>query len=76
MPTLASVVAIYKTHEQVELAVKDLQEAGVDMKSLSIAAKDSCASGERNCNRLGILSIPDVHRRAGSRPEYAEHLLR
>jgi hypothetical protein len=32
--TLASVVAIYKTHEQAELAVKDLQEGGVDMKSL------------------------------------------
>ena len=41
MSTLASVVAVYKTHEQAELAVKDLQEAGVDMKSLSIAAKDT-----------------------------------
>ncbi len=41
MSTLASVVAIYKTHEQAEAAVKDLQEAGVDMKSLSIAAKDT-----------------------------------
>ena len=36
-----SVVAIYKTHEQAEQAVKELQEAGVDMKSLSIAAKDT-----------------------------------
>jgi len=35
-----SVVAIYDTHEQAEQAVKDLQEAGVDMKSLSIAAKN------------------------------------
>jgi uncharacterized membrane protein len=35
-----SVVAIYDTHEQAEQAVKSLQEAGVDMKSLSIAAKD------------------------------------
>ena len=35
-----SVVAIYDTHEQAELAVKSLQEAGIDMKSLSIAAKD------------------------------------
>jgi len=35
-----SVVAIYETHEQAEHAVKELQEAGVDMKSLSIAAKD------------------------------------
>jgi hypothetical protein len=41
MCTHASVVAIYKTHEQAEGAVKQLQEAGVDMKSLSIAAKDT-----------------------------------
>jgi hypothetical protein len=41
MSSLTSVVAIYKTHEQAELAIKDLQEAGVDMKSLSIAAKDT-----------------------------------
>jgi uncharacterized membrane protein len=34
-----SVVAIYDTHEQAERAVKELQEAGVDMKSLSIAGK-------------------------------------
>jgi len=43
MSTLSSVVAIYKTHEQAEVAVKELQEAGVDMKSLSIAAKDTHA---------------------------------
>jgi uncharacterized membrane protein len=36
-----SVVAIYDTHEQAEYAVKELQHAGVDMKSLSIAAKDT-----------------------------------
>jgi hypothetical protein len=41
MSTLASVVAIYKTHEQAELAVKDLQEDGVDMSKLSIAARDT-----------------------------------
>jgi hypothetical protein len=41
MSTHASVVAIYKTHEQAERAVKDLQGAGVEMKSLSIAAKDT-----------------------------------
>jgi uncharacterized membrane protein len=35
-----SVVAIYDTHEQAELAVKSLHEAGIDMKTLSIAAKD------------------------------------
>ena len=36
-----SVVAIYDTHEQAEHAVKELQQAGVDMKSLSIAARDT-----------------------------------
>jgi len=36
-----SVVAVYETHIQAEQAVKELQEAGVDMKSLSIAAKDT-----------------------------------
>ena len=35
-----SVVAIYDTHEQAEQAVKCLQEAGVDMKTLSIAGKE------------------------------------
>jgi uncharacterized membrane protein len=35
------VVAIYDTHEQAERAIKELQEAGVDMKSLSIAGKDT-----------------------------------
>jgi uncharacterized membrane protein len=43
MSTLSSVVAIYQTHEQAETAVKDLQEAGIDMKTLSIAAKDTHA---------------------------------
>jgi len=41
MPKVDSVVAIYDTHEQAEQAVKELQEAGIDMKSLSIAAKDT-----------------------------------
>jgi hypothetical protein len=36
-----SVVALYDTHEQAEHAVKELQQAGVDMKSLSIAARDT-----------------------------------
>src|ERR1019366_10784292 len=36
-----SVVAIYDTHEQEEHAIKELQESGVDMKSLSIAGKDT-----------------------------------
>jgi uncharacterized membrane protein len=36
-----SVVAIYQTHEEAEHAIRELQEAGIDMKSLSIAAKDT-----------------------------------
>lgn len=35
-----SVVAIYDTHVQAEEAVQCLQRAGVEMKSISIAAKD------------------------------------
>jgi uncharacterized membrane protein len=37
----ASAVAIYTTHEDAEHAIKELQEAGVDMKTLSIAARDT-----------------------------------
>ncbi len=40
MSATNSVVAVYETHEQAEQAVKALQEAGVDMKSLSIAGRD------------------------------------
>ena len=36
-----SVVAIYDTHDQAEHAIKELQEAGVDMRSLSIVAKNT-----------------------------------
>ena len=36
-----SVAAIYETHEQAEKAIKDLQEAGVNMKSLSIVGRDT-----------------------------------
>ena len=39
--TTNSVVAIYDSHEQAERAIKELQEAGVDMKSLSIAGRDT-----------------------------------
>ena len=41
MKAVDSVVAVYDSHEQAEHAVKLLQEAGVDMKTLSIAAKDT-----------------------------------
>ena len=35
-----AVVAIYHTHSDAELAVKELQRRGMDMRSLSIVAKD------------------------------------
>lgn len=41
MSATNSVVAIYDTHEQAERAIKALEEAGVDMKSLSIAGRDT-----------------------------------
>ena len=41
MSMMNSVVAVYNTHSQAEAAIKELQEAGVDMKSLSIAGKDT-----------------------------------
>ena len=41
MSVVNSVVAIYDAHEKAEHAIKELQEAGVDMKSLSIVAKDT-----------------------------------
>ena len=41
MTSKNSVAAIYETHEQAEHAVKELQEAGVDMKSLSIVGRDT-----------------------------------
>jgi uncharacterized membrane protein len=41
MSTISSVVAIYDAHEQAEHAIKELKQAGVDMKSLSIAARDA-----------------------------------
>lgn len=41
MSTNDSVVATYDTHEQAEQAIRELQQAGVDMKSLSIAGRDT-----------------------------------
>jgi uncharacterized membrane protein len=41
MKNMESVVAVYESHEKAEKAVKELQEGGIDMKSLSIAAKDT-----------------------------------
>jgi uncharacterized membrane protein len=36
-----SVVAVFHTHERAEKAIAELQSAGVNLKSLSIAAKDT-----------------------------------
>ena len=41
-----SVVAVYDTHQLAEHAIKKLQGAGVDMKSLSIAARDTYPDGQ------------------------------
>jgi uncharacterized membrane protein len=41
MSKVDSIVAIYPSHEQAEAAIKELHQAGVDMKSISIAAKDT-----------------------------------
>lgn len=40
MSATNSVVAVYETHDLAEHAVRALQVAGIDMKSLSIAGKD------------------------------------
>jgi hypothetical protein len=39
MKPVDSIVAVYDSHEQAERPVKLLQEAGVNMKTLSIVAK-------------------------------------
>jgi hypothetical protein len=36
-----AVVAVYASHVEAEAAVKELQHAGIDMRTLSIAGKDS-----------------------------------
>ncbi len=36
-----AVVAVYATHTEAEAAVKELQHAGIDMRTLSIVGKDS-----------------------------------
>ena len=41
MSATNSVVAVYGTHSGAEEAVKELQRAGIDMRTLSIIGKDS-----------------------------------
>lgn len=43
-----SVVAVFNTAEQAEQAIKELQRAGVDMNSLSIAAKNTHTDEQLN----------------------------
>lgn len=41
MPELDAVVAVYGTHTEAEEAVKELQRANIDMRTLSIIGKDT-----------------------------------
>jgi hypothetical protein len=41
VPEQNAVVAVYATHVEAEAAVKELQRAGIDMRTLSIIGKDS-----------------------------------
>ena len=41
MAELNAVVAVYRTHIEAEDAVKELQRAGIDMRTLSIVGKES-----------------------------------
>ena len=41
MSKMDAVVAVYATHSEAEDAVKELQRAGIDMRTLSIVGKDS-----------------------------------
>ena len=41
MSEVNAVVAVYKTHIGAEAAVKELQRGGIDMRTLSIVAKDT-----------------------------------
>jgi uncharacterized membrane protein len=40
MSKLESLVAVFQTHDEAEHAVKDLQRGGIDMRAISIVAKD------------------------------------
>ena len=45
MPATNSVVAVYDSHEEAERAVKALQQAGIDMRNLSILGRRSHTDG-------------------------------
>src|ERR1700733_4567129 len=62
MSEVTSAVAIYDTYEQAERAVKELHAAGVDVKSLSIAAKGAHTDEQV----VGYYNIGDRMKRWGS----------
>ncbi len=72
MSTMNSVVAVYNTHSQAEQAIKELQEAGVDMKSLSIAGKDT----HTDEHVVGYYNTGDRMKRWGKLGAYPLPLLR
>jgi hypothetical protein len=62
MPTVDSVIAIYDTHEQAEQVVKALQEVGVDITNLSIAAKNTHEYVVRLLQRWRSNQLPEKDR--------------
>jgi hypothetical protein len=59
MPTVDSVIAIYNSREQAEQVVKSLQEVGVDISSLSIAAKNTHEHIVRLVQRWRSNDVPE-----------------
>jgi uncharacterized membrane protein len=62
MPKSEAVVAIYHTHSEAEKAVKELQRRGMDMRSLSIVAKDY----HTDEHVVGYYNVGDRMKRWGS----------
>src|ERR1039457_128942 len=57
MSELNSVVAVYSTHLEADGAIKELQHAGIDMKTLSVLGKDTHTDEHvvgyyNNCDRM------------------------
>ena len=62
MPISEAVVAIYHTHPEAEQAVKELQRRGMDMRCLSIVAKDYHTDEQV----VGYYNVGDRMKRWGS----------
>jgi uncharacterized membrane protein len=62
MPISEAVVAIYHTHPEAEQAVKELQRRGMDMRCLSIVAKDY----HTDEHVVGYYNVGDRMKRWGS----------